>query len=302
MKIKKLIAAIGVVAALSVGFVFGACGGDTDKDNDKDQDNSATQYTVTFDYNYEGAPTATTQTVNSGEAVQKPNDPTRGLYIFDSWYTEAACTTEYVFTTAVTKDITLYAGWTEDTSMVGQTEYIFEAEYIDGIEDMRGMGYSGGATGTAMILNDRRSPMGASNGFYVSYLYQNGLTLEYVIQADKAVTDAKLVLRLSAEMMDISINGESYSVIVNGTPIEYEDISFIGVPPMTAQAKYPFRDYTITTSLSLKEGENIVQLKTSNDNAMGGTMSATAPLVDCIKIYTTATLTWTPNEDNTINR
>lgn len=300
MKIKKLLGVIGVVAALSIGFVFGACGGNND--NDKDKDVAGTQYTVTFDYNYEGAPAATKQTVNSGETVKKPEDPTRGLYIFDNWYTEAACTTEYVFTSAVTKDITLYAGWTEDTSMAGQTEYIFEAEYIDGIEDMRGMGYSGGATGTAMILNDRKVPMGASNGFYVSYLYQNGLTLEYVIQSDKAVTDAKLVLRLSAEMKDITINGTSYSVIVNGTPVAYDDISFMGVPPMTAEAKYPFRDYTITTTLSLKEGENVIQLKTTNETAMGGTMSATAPLVDCIKIYTSAVLTWTPNEENTDNR
>lgn len=293
MKIKSLLTAIGIAVALSIGFIFTACSEDKP---------ITTQYTVTFDYNYEGAHTAITQTVNSGDTVQKPDDPTRGLYIFDTWYTEAACINEYEFTTIVTEDITLYAGWTEDTSMVGQSEYIFEAEYIDGIEDMRGMGYSGGATGTAMILNDRKNPMGASNGFYVSYLYQNGLTLEYVIHSDKAVTDAKLVLRLSAEMMDIAINGESYSVIVNGTSIAYEDISFIGVPPMTAQAKYPFKDYTITTSLTLKEGENIIQLKTTNDEAMGGTMSATAPLVDCIKIYTTANLSWEPNEDNTINR
>lgn len=304
MNIKKLSGVLGMAIALSAGFVFAACGSETDidKDKDNDKDNLTTQYSVTFDYNYEGAPAATTQTVNSGETVNKPEDPTRGLYIFDSWYTEAVCTNEYVFTTAVTKDLTLYAGWMEDTSMIGQSEYIFEAEYIDGIEDMRGMGYSGGATGTAMILNDRKIPMGASNGFYVSYLYQNGLTLEYVINSDKAVTDAKLVLRLSAEMMDITINGESYSVIVNGTAVQYDDISFRGVPPMTAEAKYPFKDYTITTSLSLKEGENIIQLKTTNESAMGGTMSATAPLVDCMKIYTTATLTWTPNEDNTTNR
>lgn len=299
MKIKKRCGIFGVVIALFFVFALSACQveGPPEEDN-KDP----VTYTVTFDYNYEGAPAAVTQTVKSGESVQKPEDPTRGLYIFETWYTESTCETEYVFTSAITQDITLYAGWTKDSSMTGQTEYIFEAEYIDGIEDMRGMGYSGGATGTAMILNDRKMPMGASNGFYISYLYQNGLTLEYVIQSDRDVSDAKLVLRLSAEMMDITINGDKYAVIVNGTPVEYDDISFLDVPPMTAQAKYPFRDYTITTSLSLKAGENVIQLKTNNDEPMGGTMSATAPLVDCMKIYTTAVLTWSPNQDNTNNR
>ena len=46
------------------------------------------------------------------------------------------------------------------------------------------------------------------------------------------------------------------------------------------------------------EGLNTITLTTANNNGMGGTMSGTAPIVDCIKITTSADLSWTPVTDN----
>ena len=74
-----------------------------------------TIYTVTFDANGHGtAPQA--QNVTSGEKATEPAAPTATGYIFGGWYTEAECTHKYDFSTAVTKNITLYAKWTEDYS------------------------------------------------------------------------------------------------------------------------------------------------------------------------------------------
>ena len=69
--------------------------------------------TVTFDYNYEDAPGATTDKVGKGTAVDQPAAPTREGYDFTGWYTDKACEHSYNFDALVTEDITLYAGWQE---------------------------------------------------------------------------------------------------------------------------------------------------------------------------------------------
>ncbi|MDR1158621.1 MAG: InlB B-repeat-containing protein, partial [Oscillospiraceae bacterium] len=71
-----------------------------------------TTYRVTF--NSQGGSAVTAQTVTSGRAATKPADPTREGYTFDGWYTDAAGTTAYNFSTLVTASITLYAKWTAD--------------------------------------------------------------------------------------------------------------------------------------------------------------------------------------------
>jgi len=78
---------------------------------------NAPTYTVTFDINTEesGAPSApAAQSVISGDKATKPTDPTMTGWTFGGWYNEAACTTAFSFTTAITADKTLYAKWTED--------------------------------------------------------------------------------------------------------------------------------------------------------------------------------------------
>ena len=57
--------------------------------------------------------------------------------------------------------------------------------------------------------------------------------------------------------------------------------------------------YTITESLKLKKGVNCISLITANNETMvGTTMTATAPAVDCIEIFTTAQLGMYYKNDN----
>lgn len=65
-------------------------------------------YTVTFITN--GSVVAPV-TVNAGGTVSQPANPTREHYTFDGWYTDAANTNAYVFTTQVNSNVTLYAKW-----------------------------------------------------------------------------------------------------------------------------------------------------------------------------------------------
>lgn len=72
-------------------------------------------YTVTFESN--GGSTVASQTVAEGQTAAQPADPTRDGYRFLGWYSDSALTTVYDFETAVTSDITLYAGWTSKSKM-----------------------------------------------------------------------------------------------------------------------------------------------------------------------------------------
>ena len=70
---------------------------------------------VTFDVNGHGtAPDA--QTVEEGQKVSKPKDPAADGYTFGGWYTDKECKKAFEFNTQITKDITLYAKWTKNST------------------------------------------------------------------------------------------------------------------------------------------------------------------------------------------
>lgn len=254
-------------------------------------DASKTYFTVTLDLNYEGAPAASTLKVEQGGYVILPTEnPTREGYEFVNWFTEKECTNKFRVVTQVTENFTLYAGWTK--------QHVFEAEYISTIEDMVGPGYSGTATGLELIQKDKTGEAKASNGYWVTYLYARNVKLEYVINSDVAVEKVKMVLRLSAEVMDISVTCEEWQVLVNDEKVLFPTISITDVPKQGSGKVKEFADFTISKEVSLKAGENKISLVTMNDRAMFGTMSATAPMVDCMKLTTDANLTWNPALDN----
>lgn len=71
-----------------------------------------TSYTVTFDT--QGGSKIDSIKVNKNSTVVKPEDPTKEGYTFEGWFTDKECATAYDFDTKVTKNITLYAKWTEE--------------------------------------------------------------------------------------------------------------------------------------------------------------------------------------------
>ncbi len=71
-------------------------------------------WTVTFDNNG----TTTTETIDNGLTVSEPEKPVREGYVFLGWFTDEACTVKYSFSTPVTADLTLYAGWEKDAPII----------------------------------------------------------------------------------------------------------------------------------------------------------------------------------------
>ena len=237
--------------------------------------------------------------VKDGARAAQPENPEREGYVFSGWYADESFSEKFSFSTVIGQDTEVYARWLACAT--------FEAEDLI-MDELSGPGYSGGSSDYDMIIKDRWEA-GASGGKFVSYLYakydsaQYNTTLEFHVTSDVAVSDAVLILRLSAEYADITINGDMYEVLVNGTKIGYDNITFEGaVAAQDAESLLPFADYTISTGVALVAGDNVITLRTANTERQGsgGTMNSTAPLVDCVKIAAeNATLTWTPGYSTT---
>ena len=73
---------------------------------------TTTRYTVTFDT--QGGSKISSLSVTRNNVVKEPAEPTKEGYTFGGWFTSKECTEEYDFASKVTKNITLYAKWTED--------------------------------------------------------------------------------------------------------------------------------------------------------------------------------------------
>ena len=260
-------------------------------------------FTITYNFNYDGAPAAEVIRYEGGVPAFAPQNPVNSdeAYLFGGWYLEANCETKYTFTESLTENTVLYAKWKQEKL------YVFEAEYTK-LKGLKGVGWSNDASGLDMLMRDTNGSIGtpglsgASNGYYVGYLYKNGLTLTFKINSDAAVDDATLILRVSGEMKEsIILTGDEYVVKVNDNKIDYSGISITGIDPSPDAVKHSFEDIIVTATLSLVEGENIITLTTNNGIKMGGTATATAPLVDCIKIQSSSVLNWSVSYEENLD-
>ena len=280
-------------------------------------------YTVSYDLNYTGAVgSIESEDVLEGLTASEPVSPTRASvstkghqaqdFTFLGWCTDAECKNDFDFDTPITGDITLYAKW--------KALYFFEAEHTNLVDDdgqpIKGMGASGGSEGAEMVDQPSTAAMGInpSNGYYVTYLFAPGIRLKWVINSDRDVDNVKFIFRISCEAKGFALTPEdvpdgeetangtllsTYVISLNGTPINYDVIEITDAQGHEDTGdKRPFSDHVISTTLSLKKGENVIICLTANNHGMGGTMAATAPVIDCIKLEAAAELSWEPNVDN----
>ena len=256
--------------------------------------------------------------------------PTRDGYKSFGWYTTPDCQegTNFNVNTRITSDLDLYVKW--------YREYVFEAELTQltdipigdtgKTEDKLGFGESSNPKGLYLIEWDCYNA-GASNDYYISYLYNPGSYLEFCLTAAEDITNATLILRLTPELHDmyfatggpdgtaaekdgykIYINPVySFNSISNAEILEsYDQIFDLGHDLTGAVTKdedpnytqkRAFEDYTITVNLNLRQGDNVIRLVTENTHDYGGSMHSAAPMVDCIKIYAEAEIGWTEGKE-----
>lgn len=68
-------------------------------------------YVVNFETN--GGSSIDSKVIEVNKKVSIPTDPVKSGYIFDGWFSDEGLSEKYNFNTPITKDITLYAKWTE---------------------------------------------------------------------------------------------------------------------------------------------------------------------------------------------
>ena len=280
------------------------------------------QYTVSFNLNYTTEDTIPSEQVLEGLTASEPASPTRASisaeghqaqnFTFLGWCTDAECKNDFSFTTPITGDTVLYAKW--------KALYLFEAEHTNLVDDegmpIKGMGASGGSEGAEMVDSPSSAAEGvnASNGYYVTYLFAPGIRLKWVINSDRDIDNVTLIFRISCEsqgfaltpndteegdVTDLGTRLSKYTILVNGDALEYPVIEITDAKGHEDTGdRRPFSDHILSTTVSLKKGENIIIALTDNEHGMGGTMAATAPVIDCIKIEAAAELSWNPITEN----
>lgn len=205
--------------------------------------------------------------------------------------TKAGTSTEE---TAADENDTADDAQTDDS---GKTKYVIEAEQTN-LDSKYGSGYSGSTTGTGMVIADDTDSKSASNGYYVGWLYYNGAYLSFEFDADEDIDDLDIAFRLSAQYNDVEVTDDQIYVGINYDEDsgEYEQkfdlpLSIESYSEFSSGVK-DFQDYVVAENVSVKKGHNTIELMINNDiKGVGGTMKAAAPLVDCVYLSTTGTLT-----------
>lgn len=253
------------------------------------------QVNVTFDYDYYGVLLSTySYPIEAGTTVQRPqNNPERVGYTFNEWVKEDGTT--FDFAAPVTADTVIKASWTKTTE--GVNSWLFEAEDTN-LTGKTGPAISGTANEIGMI--QQVEGVGASNDRFVGYMYQIGNTIDFYLAADEDLDDVTIILRLSAEMEDLSLTPAEYGVSINGEYVQYGTIEIKDVPAMDwgsyVAAAAPFQDFVIAQNVHLNKGRNVIKLETLNSIPYTGTtMVAHAPLADCLTIQTTGVVIWDEN-------
>lgn len=98
----ETVSSSGATSTPSTGTSSGTTGG-TSTSTD------ATKWTITFDS--QGGSTVAAIQVAKGTAATKPTDPTYEGHSFEGWCRDSYCTVDYVWSSLVTANLTLYAKW-----------------------------------------------------------------------------------------------------------------------------------------------------------------------------------------------
>lgn len=315
-KTAKFLLPLLVLALCLTAFAFG-CGGDAEK----------TEYTVTVTGGtLEGG--ETTGKFEEGTEVTVIATVPEGK-TFVNWTSgQTIKSTSATYTFTVDYDISLTANFDDAGGQPAGGAYVIEAEAMN-IDGYQGVGYSGGGSGIGAIqgVKDAGIPQAAkdslnktdkdgkayNDGFFIGFFNGAGTHFEFTFESDADVTDCTLTLRLGSEHGDMTFNPSLLTIKVNGEELDYEPFTVTG-----SDGEYgEFKDYTLSSKISLKKNEvignddlkdsqgnvvierpvkvqNTIELILKTNNYWTDSTNTTGgPGIDCIKIDTDSTLTWT---------
>jgi len=213
---------------------------------------------VTFDNNYSGS-SPSTVTLEDGETLSYPSEPTRNGYAFIGWFTDSSCTTRYNFTGTVTDNMTLYAGWKQISFTnqytkveVDPTEYTSSSDYLGLSTDGTNSSYKryvyfvAEEAGTHYIYYANSS----SSSSYKYYLNIYNLTTGSTIKSNATVS--------STSFTSASFTCSAGDVIVMAV-YKYSSSSYY-----YSTAYFYFSGFGAVTSNAVAEAEEYVYSSSSN--------------------------------------
>lgn len=152
-------------------------------------------WTVHFDGN--GGSEIPDAKVADGESLTRAGEPSREGYVFNGWYTDAACTILYDFDSVVTADMTLYAGWTEtrdlkDAAVTVIGSYTYTGESIVPEVDVRigGRRLTKGVDYTVHAEDNIHAGEASVTITAVGSSYVGSKTVEFIIERAEAPAPA----------------------------------------------------------------------------------------------------------------
>lgn len=259
--------------------------------------------TVTYYYSVNGKQeTYATKTIafNGNAASDMPANPNVAGYYFAGWYSDQDRKVPFNANGNLVANADVYA------KMLKQ--YTLEAEATN-FEGKHGQGTSTNSFEEQMIMDASFVKGGnVSNGYFVRELYYKGAYIDFEIESAEAVDDAVIFLRVSSESYEFFTtkekDGKTYNylsdeellIYVNGgEPLQYGGLYMpmanIDEREDLAQNKTPFEDMMIAINVSLEKGRNVITMEVNNNNNHGGTFHAEAPILDCMYVYSSATIT-----------
>ncbi len=271
-----------------------------------------------------GAAIGTTSYINCGEPLTKPADPQAPAgKEFYGWINVKNGGQIWDYSNEqlnkVMDDVELHPLFVDS----GTGPQVFEAEECPdftydswGPGGMPGATWSGGQWGLALISYDYydasgKNKYGASGDYtvgsskvagFVHFMYVNGDTLTWELESSEAASNVTLLMRLSAEYgkaynplsdeVSSWVDGDTFPITVNGTKVPYSKVNLRNIGAVAGYDYIPFQDYFVSASLSLVKGKNTIQMKVDNTVTLNGTVASSAPIVDCIKLFSSSEITW----------
>ena len=249
----------------------------------------AGKVSITFDYDYYGdLLTGYTRVAAAGDTIARPADPVRAGYVFENWMLDGQV---FDFTAPVAADMTLVASWKK--TVEGVQSYTFEAEDTN-MTGKEGIGSSGVSTERSMIKYDATQTYGASNSRWVGYLYKPNLSLDFYFASDVAVADATISLSVGSELPgEFVFSPENYTILLNGAALDFAPFTLAMNAEDVAAKNIRFVTVILADNVPLQAGANELLVYASNNTTINGTTyQAISPLIDSVKIDTSAVLIW----------